>query len=48
MTQRPKHENTNEEVVRAFEFMCMGTATAGLAYGEAKLDKVSSFLNPDC
>lgn len=44
MTQKPVHENTNQEVIRAFEFMSMGTATHDLGYGEARLDKVGHGL----
>jgi len=44
MTRKPEHVSSTDEMVRAFQYLTVGTATAGLNYGEARLDKIRGWL----
>ena len=41
MAKRPVHDNTKEEMTKAFDDMCVGTASFELNDGNARLEQVA-------
>ena len=45
MSKKVEHKHSKEEVLQAFEFLCLGTASHGLRPGEARADKLRYWLS---
>jgi len=44
MRRKPQHKHSQQEISEAFENLCLGSASDGLAVGEVKMDTLRKWL----